>query len=113
MYYDNKRTFYIKQYGPTALVSVVVIALLTVGSILYFKNSTSNNLIASEPNEQVVDVAKKNETEPVKEKEEQQVIDDGNLLQLTVPGFREQLDQGEGRKGQCDRQEGRDVFVET
>ncbi|MBR1884301.1 MAG: thermonuclease family protein [Clostridia bacterium] len=64
MYYDNKRTFYIKQYGPTVLVSVVAVALISVGSYIYFKSTSSNNLIASHPESEVIQVAENINEEP-------------------------------------------------
>lgn len=62
MYYDNKRTFYIKQYGPTFIVSAVAVVLIVTGSIIYLKGNSSNNNIASNPSEEVVDVAQNNES---------------------------------------------------
>lgn len=44
MYYDNKSTFYIKQYGPVVIVLAFSILLIGSGVFIYFKSyaSTSN-----------------------------------------------------------------------
>lgn len=60
MYYDNKRTFYVKQYGPTVLVSVIAIALISTGVIYYFNvnGKAQDDNIANNPDGQpLVDVA--------------------------------------------------------
>ncbi len=59
MYYDNKRTFYVKQYGPTVIVSVIAIALISTGVLFYFNSNSKNpnDAIASKPDEDLVDVA--------------------------------------------------------
>ena len=49
MYYENKRTFYIKQYGPAVAVIVLSIAMIVTGLIIGFgpdnvaKAPTENN----------------------------------------------------------------------
>ena len=42
MYYDNKSTFYFKQYGLPILTVVSCIVLIGIGSFLYWSSSTSN-----------------------------------------------------------------------
>lgn len=44
MYYDNKSTFYIKQYGPAVLVGICSIVLIGSGLFIYFKNTSTNPL---------------------------------------------------------------------
>ena len=58
MYYDNKRTFYVKQYGPSIIVSVIAVALIAVGSVVFInKGSVSdNNTVALEPENEVIEV---------------------------------------------------------
>ena len=85
MYYDNKRTFYIKQYGPTLLVSVIALVLISVGSFLYFNSSSSNNLIASEPESEVTDVANEEvQNEEVAALEEEEIHYFENLEALVL-----------------------------
>ena len=76
MYYDNKRTFYIKQYGPTLLVSVIALVLISVGAFVYFNSSSKNTLIASEPESNVTEVAKNTNTEDNKIEEETALQDE-------------------------------------
>lgn len=62
MYYDNKSTFYIKQYGPKILVIMISI-LLVISSVYIFLASTSNNklpqnIVADENiNDAVIEIA--------------------------------------------------------
>lgn len=42
MYYDNKSTFYVKQYGPTVLIIVISVILIFAGIFAYV-SSTKNN----------------------------------------------------------------------
>lgn len=46
MYYENKRTFYIKQYGPAALLLLVALILIGTGIYIAVK-SDSNDLKAN------------------------------------------------------------------
>lgn len=41
MYYENKSSFYIKQYGPVVLVLVFSIILITSGVYIYMKSSAA------------------------------------------------------------------------
>lgn len=43
MYYDNKQTFYIRQYGPAVIVSVVSLILISSGVFIYMKSSNIGN----------------------------------------------------------------------
>ena len=51
MYYENKRSFYIKQYGPAALVIVAALALIVVGVIIGLRSMNGGNVVAEKPNE--------------------------------------------------------------
>lgn len=44
MYYENKRTFYIKQYGPAVAVIIISIALIVTGLVIGF--TPDNNKVA-------------------------------------------------------------------
>lgn len=48
MYYDNKQTFYIKQYGPTFLVAVISFVLIASGVFIYVKSSNIGNPLNQE-----------------------------------------------------------------
>lgn len=63
MYYENKRSFYIKQYGPAAIVIVIAFALIVTGVVIGVKSMNESNVVAEVPVE--------NTQEPVKE----QVVD--------------------------------------
>ncbi|MEG1008872.1 MAG: thermonuclease family protein [Clostridia bacterium] len=39
MYYENKSTFYVKQYGSIAIVSIVSVILITIGGYIFFRSS--------------------------------------------------------------------------
>lgn len=49
MYYENKRTFYIKQYGPAALILLIALVLIGTGIYLGLKPE-DNKLIANNGN---------------------------------------------------------------
>ena len=68
MYYDNKSTFYIKQYGPRVLVIMISILLVASGIYIYLASSlniTPQVNVAEEPTE-VREVAS-NESEQIVE----------------------------------------------
>jgi endonuclease YncB( thermonuclease family) len=46
MYYDNKQTFYVKQYGPTVIIGVVSLILISSGIFLYVKSTNMKNPFA-------------------------------------------------------------------
>lgn len=50
MYYENKRSFYIKQYGPAALVIVAALALIVAGVAIGLKSMNNSNVVAENPN---------------------------------------------------------------
>ena len=49
MYYENKRSFYIKQYGPIALVIVAALALIVTGVVIGFNSMGTSNVVAEKP----------------------------------------------------------------
>ena len=58
MYYENKRSFYIKQYGPVALVIVAALALIVTGVVIGLRSMNNSNVVAEnpdKPSEEVVD----------------------------------------------------------
>lgn len=40
MYYENKRTFYIKQYGPAAIIILISVVCIVTGIVLGFRDKT-------------------------------------------------------------------------
>ncbi|MBQ8043013.1 MAG: thermonuclease family protein [Clostridia bacterium] len=52
MYYENKRSFYIKQYGPVALVIVAALALIVTGVVIGFNSMNNSNVVAENPKPQ-------------------------------------------------------------
>lgn len=49
MYYENKRSFYIKQYGPVAIVVVVALALIVTGTVIGLRSMNNSNVVAEKP----------------------------------------------------------------
>lgn len=49
MYYENKRSFYIKQYGPMALVIVAALALIVTGVVIGLRSVNNSNVVAENP----------------------------------------------------------------
>ena len=58
MYYDNKSTFYIKQYGPAVLILVIAVVLIGSGIYIYVSNSGTKT-----PNHEVIVASDKLENE--------------------------------------------------
>ena len=87
MYYDNKSTFYVKQYGPAVLI--LIISFVLIGSGIYIYLSKSNN--SATPDKEVIvasdsleDETKTN-NEVVEEKKEevkQEVVQEEILTEL-------------------------------
>lgn len=90
MYYDNKSTFYIKQYGPKVLVGMLSVILVVGGIYIYMastKTSAPENNVADE-NKEVVEIAKNENTEvasvetvtkEVAEEKKEEVIETNSL----------------------------------
>ncbi len=60
MYYENKRSFYIKQYGPAALVVVIALVLMVSGVVIGMKSIESDDVVAEKPVEEVAPVVDTN-----------------------------------------------------
>lgn len=60
MYYENKRTFYIKQYGPAALMLLIALVLIGTGIYIAVKPN-ENNLHASNTNNAPTEVITTNQ----------------------------------------------------
>lgn len=73
MYYDNKSTFYIKQYGP-AVFTIVISLLLVLGGLYIYLSSNRNN----KPQDALV---AKNNTQDVQLVEQNNNIEQTNSLQ--------------------------------
>lgn len=58
MYYDNKSTFYIKQYGPAVLILVIAVVLIGSGIYIYVSSSGTKT-----PNPEVIVASDKLENE--------------------------------------------------
>ena len=43
MYYDNKSSFYLRQYGPTVLILIVSFVLIGSGLYIYFTSNKAQN----------------------------------------------------------------------
>lgn len=75
MYYANKQTFYIRQYGPAVIVSIVSLILIASGVFIYLK-STNTSFNQTEV-AQTVDTQNSNNT--ITENSEEPVKEDDNL----------------------------------
>jgi hypothetical protein len=71
MYYDNKSTFYMKQYGPAIVVGVASIMLIGSGLYIYFKTSVNplnrNTEIAKEQTIKSNEIINEEKKEEVKQ----------------------------------------------
>lgn len=56
MYYDNKSSFYVKQYGPVIIIFVLSIALIASGVYIYVKSSFSNKIANDNLTEENINV---------------------------------------------------------
>ena len=66
MYYENKRSFYIKQYGPVAIVVLIAFVLLVAGVLIGVKSMNNSNVVAEKPKQ---DTVKSEKVETVKTEE--------------------------------------------
>lgn len=53
MYYENKRSFYIKQYGPAAAIILVAITLIVV-AVIFGIQKENKTQVAKEPNTNII-----------------------------------------------------------
>ena len=86
MYYDNKSTFYLKQYGPAVVVSVLSLVLIASGVYIYLKSSNMGNPFKTKTEvTQVVDTntATINKDESVKE--ENALVNEPKTAEVAKP----------------------------
>lgn len=71
MYYDNKSTFYIKQYGPAAFTIALSLVLVVGGLYIYLSSNKNNNpqdtLVAKNDTQSEQQVEQSNSLQDVKE----------------------------------------------
>lgn len=71
MYYDNKSTFYIKQYGPAAFTIALSLVLVVGGLYIYLSSNKNNNpqdtLVAKNNTQSEQQVEQSNSLQDVKE----------------------------------------------
>ncbi|MEG0872831.1 MAG: thermonuclease family protein [Clostridia bacterium] len=96
MYYDNKRSFYIKQYGPKVLVIGLSIFLVGIGTYIYIVSSTpktpsKDQIVVASDN--LKDENQKETTAPKdrKIKETPTYKDDGSAPTSNIPKTLESL----------------------
>ena len=81
MYYDNKSTFYIKQYGP-AVITIAICLVLVFGGLYIYLSSNKNNM----PNDSLVAKTVSNENELVAQQSDFSEIEKQNdSLEEVVP----------------------------
>ena len=81
MYYDNKSTFYIKQYGP-AVITIAICLVLVFGGLYIYLSSNKNNM----PNDSLVAKTVSNENELVAQQSDFSEIEKQNdNLEEVVP----------------------------
>lgn len=73
MYYDNKSTFYVKQYGPAILILIVSFVLIGSGIYIYISNSSTSKT----PDKEIIVASDKLEDE---EKLESNVTNEENVV---------------------------------
>ncbi|MEG1705405.1 MAG: thermonuclease family protein [Clostridia bacterium] len=71
MYYNNKSTFYVKQYGPAVIISIISILLISTGAFIYFKTSGMEN-----PFKNKTEIADKNNSNVIDNKVEEKIVVD-------------------------------------
>ena len=69
MYYENKRSFYIKQYGPVTLVIVAALVLIVTGVVIGIRSMNESNVVAENPN-----------------KPEQEIVDTNAYTEAAITG---------------------------
>jgi len=72
MYYDNKSTFYVKQYGPAVIVSVASLILIASGIFIYLKSSDMENPFKKQT--EITQVIDKNAVTAQEEEEEKNAL---------------------------------------
>lgn len=82
MYYDNKSTFYIKQYGPAVFTIVISLVLVLSGLYIYLSSNRNNR-----PQDTLV---AKNDTQNIQVVEQQNNNEQINSLQEVKPNEEEE-----------------------
>ncbi len=77
MYYDNKQTFYVKQYGPAVIISAVSLVLISSGIFIYLKSTNMGN-----PFKKNVEIV-----QTINNKEEDIIVEDNSLKDETKVEF--------------------------
>lgn len=81
MYYDNKSTFYIKQYGP-AVITIAICLILVFGGLYIYLSSNKNNM----PNNSLVAKTVSNKNELVAKQSDFSEIEEKNdSLEKVIP----------------------------
>lgn len=96
MYYDNKSTFYIKQYGP-AVFTIVISLVLVLGGLYIYLSSNRNN----KPQDTLV---AKNSTQDVQLVEQNNNIEQTNSLQEVELNKEEEVNQEETKQAETNNE---------
>lgn len=96
MYYDNKSTFYIKQYGP-AVFTIVISLVLVLGGLYIYLSSNRNN----KPQDTLV---AKNSTQDVQLVEQNNNIEQTNSLQEVELNKEEEVKQEETKQAETNNE---------
>lgn len=96
MYYDNKSTFYIKQYGP-AVFTIVISLVLVLGGLYIYLSSNRNN----KPQDTLV---AKNSTQDVQLVEQNNNIEQTNSLQEVELNEEEEVKQEETKQAETNNE---------
>lgn len=85
MYYDNKSTFYIKQYGP-AVFTIAISLVLVVGGLYIYLSSNKNNrpqdTLVAKNNIQKVQTTNQNNNEQINSLQEVQERQEGKATNI-------------------------------
>ena len=78
MYYDNKSTFYVKQYGPAVLILILSFVLIGSGIYIYISNSSTSKT----PDKEIIVASDKLEDET--KFEENSVVQENTVTEEKV-----------------------------
>ena len=91
MYYANKSTFYIKQYGPAVLILIISFVLIGSGIYIYLKSDNSSkpvtNIVADNKVDETTNKEVKTETEvetKVEEKKNEEVKEEVKVTSTNI-----------------------------
>jgi hypothetical protein len=82
MYYDNKSTFYVKQYGPAVIVSVASLILISSGIFIYLKSSNMENPFNKKT--EITQTIDKNEATAALEEEKNALVSEPKVEEVVV-----------------------------